>query len=69
MQSDKHCENLSGKNYLMQLLQSLQIFKTDAFKSDKAPKINYVEEEEEKDISRFILQFWGGRDKESKILK
>lgn len=53
----------------MQLLQSLQIFKTAALQNDKAPKTNYVEEGEEKDLPRFILQFWGGRDKESKIFK
>lgn len=63
MQSGKHCQNLSGKNYLIQLLQSLQIFKTAVFKNDKAPKTNYVDQGEEKDISRYILQFWGGGDK------
>lgn len=51
----------------MQLLQSLQIFKTAALKNDKAPKTNYVEEGEEKDLPRFI-QFWSGRVKESKTL-
>lgn len=69
MQSGRRCQNFSGKFYLMQLLQSLQIFKTAALQNDKAPKTNYVEEGEEKDLPRFILQFWGGRDKESKIFK
>lgn len=53
----------------MQLLPSLQIFKTTAFKNDEAPQKNYVEEGEEKDPPRFVLQFWGGRDWETKVFK
>lgn len=53
----------------MQLLQSLQIFRTAALKNDQAPRTNYVEEGEEEDLPRLTLQFWSGRDKESKISK
>lgn len=53
----------------MQLLPSLQIFKTTAFKNDEAPQKNYVEEGEEKDLPGFGLQFWGMRDYELKAFR
>lgn len=53
----------------MQLLPSLQIFQTTAFKNDEAPQKNYVEKGEEKDLPGFRLQFWGMRDYELKAFR
>lgn len=50
MHSGKHCKDLSGKNSIMQLLPSLQIFKTAALKNDKVPERNNIEEGEEKGL-------------------
>lgn len=53
----------------MQLLPSLQTVESTTFKNDEAPQKNYAEEEEEKDLPGFVLQFWGGTDWESKVFK
>lgn len=53
----------------MQLLSCLQIFKRAALKNYKSPERNYVEEGKQKHPPRFTLQFWGGRDWESKVFK
>lgn len=58
----QHCKDLSGQNSIMQLLPSLQIFKTTALKNDEAPQKYYIEEGEEQDLPGFGLQFWGMRD-------
>ena len=51
------------------MLPILQILKTAALKNDKDPETNYIDEEEEKHLSSFILQFWSEKEWESKVFK